>query len=148
MIMACLILLFFTTFNLQHTIESIREKSKAIKLRESEVTKKALIKLIKIKIFMVKKHLAYTTKYKDFVHFIGSGLGDPILLEYLKYTDYHKNAMYLSANSVTEFIKVISDWMHMETISLLRDCNDVTQLLDETSDISNRSELSLMARIV
>ena len=89
-IMASYILLFFTAFKLQHTIESMGEKNKTNKLKESEVTKEALIKLIKI-IFMVKKHLARTVNYKDFVRFIGSDIGDSILLEYLKYTDCHKN---------------------------------------------------------
>ena len=40
--------------------------------------------------------------------------------------------MYLSANSVTEFIM-----KSHETMSLLRDCDDVTLLFGETSDISN-----------
>ena len=56
---------------------------------------------------MVKKHLAHNANSKDFVSFIGSDLGHPMLLEYLKYTDCHKNTMYLSANSVTEFIKLV-----------------------------------------
>ena len=67
---------------------------------------------------------------------------------YLKYKDYQKNVKTLSANSVTEFIKVVTDWMHEETMSQLRDCDHVTLLLNEMPDISNQSELSLMARIV
>ena len=50
----------------------------------------------------MKKHVAHIVNYEDFVRFIGSDLGDPILLEYLKYTDCHKNATYLSVNSVTD----------------------------------------------
>ena len=78
MIMVWLILLIFsfTTFN--------GTKRKANKLKESEVMKEALTKLIKITIFMMKKHLAHTINYEDFVCFIDSDLGDPILLEYLK----------------------------------------------------------------
>ena len=56
-------------------------------------------------IFLVKKHLAHTDNYKDFAHFISSDLGDPKVLEYLMCTDCHNNSKYLSANSVTVFIK-------------------------------------------
>lgn len=83
-ILASYILLFFTAFKLQHTIESMGEKNKTNKLKESEVTKEALIKLIQITILMVKKHLAHNANSKDFVSFIGSDLGHPMLLEYLK----------------------------------------------------------------
>ena len=38
--------------------------------------------------------------------------------------------------------------MHAQTMSQLKDCDHVTLFLDETADISNRSGLSLMARIV
>ena len=129
-------------------MESIEEKRNVKQLKESEVTKEALLKLIRITIFLVKKHWAHTTNYEDFVRFIGVELGDTVLTEYLNYSESHKNATYLSVDTVKEFVKVISDWMHEETMSELRNCDHFTLLLDETTDISVRSELSLMARIV
>ena len=64
-------------------------------------------------------------------------LGDPILLKYFKYTDCHKITTYLSANFIIEFIKVISNCMHAETMSQLRDHDHVTLSLNKTTDISN-----------
>ena len=96
----------------------------------------------------MKKHWAHTTNYEEFVRFVGSDLQEQVLGEYLKYTNSHKNATYLSQNSVSQFTKVISDWMRKETISDVKNCSDFTLLLDESTDESNRSELSLFARIV
>ena len=73
---------------------------------------------------------------------------EQVLGEYLKYANSHKNATYLSPNSVSQFIKVVSDWMRKETMSDVKNCSDFTLLLDESTDESNRSELSLFARIV
>lgn len=98
--------------------------------------------------FLVKKHWAHTANYEEFVRFIGSDLQEQVLGEYLKYANSHKNATYLSPNSVSQFIKVVSDWMRKETMSDVKNCSDFTLLLDESTDESNRSELSLFARIV
>ena len=94
----------------------------------------------------MKKHLADTANYHDFVCFISPDLGDPILLEYLKYNDY-KSALFISANSITKFIEVICDWMHAETMSQLKGCGHITLLLNEMTDISIQSELLLTDRI-
>ena len=60
---------------------------------------------------MVKKHEAYTYNYEDFVHFVSFDLADAVLNEYTIYAELHKNATYLLANTVVQFVKVISNWM-------------------------------------
>ena len=86
------------------------------KLCESEVTETALIKMFKITVFIVKKHWAHTTNFEDTVRFIREDLHEQILSEYLKLSESHKNATYLSQNSVSLFITEISNWMKDETI--------------------------------
>ena len=87
------------------------------KLHESQITEAALVKLIKIIVFVVNKHWTYTTNYEDTVRFIGEELHEPILSEYLKLTVLHKNATYLLQNSVFLFIKEISNWIKDETVN-------------------------------
>ena len=75
--------------------------------------------MIQITIFHVKKHWVHTANYEEFIHFIGVELDETVIAEYLKYTGSHKNATYLSTSTVTEFVRVISDWMHKESMSEL-----------------------------
>ena len=82
------------------------------------------------------------------MRFIGTELQERILEEYLKLSDTHKNATYLSANTVSLFIKLVSDYMKNETISKIKSCDHFTLLLDESTNESNHSELSLIARVV
>ena len=82
------------------------------------------------------------------MRFIGCDLQDPVLSEYLKYSEWRKNATYLSVTSVAQFVKVISDWMRDETFEKLRSCENMILLLDESTNEANRSELSLITRIV
>ena len=133
---------------MQHTISSIEDKRQRKEARESQITEEALIKLLKITVFMVKKHWAHTYNYEDFVRFVSFDLGDAVLKEYMTYAESHKNATYLSANTVVQFVKVISDWMKEETLEELKQCQDFTLLLDESTDETNRSELCLQVRIV
>ena len=133
---------------MQHTISSIEDKRQHKEARESQTTEEALITLLKITVFMVKKHWSHTYDYEDFVHFVSFDLGDAFLKEYMTYAESYKNAMYLSANIIVQFVKVISDWMKGETLEELKQCQDFTRLLDESTDESNRSELCLQVRIV
>ena len=55
---------------MQHTISSIEDKRQRKEARESQITEKALIKLLKITVFVVKKHWAHTYNYEDFVRFV------------------------------------------------------------------------------
>ena len=103
---------------------------------------------MKITIFIVRKHWAHTTSYEYLVHFIGNDLGDSVLKEYLTLTDSHKNATYITANRVKQFIKIISEWMKKNTVNELKTCNEFTLLLDESTDEANRSELSLIVRMI
>ena len=83
---------------MQHTISSIEDKRQRKEARESQITEEALIKLLKITVFMVKKHWAHTYNYEDFVRFVSFDLGDAVLKEYMTYAESHKNATHLSAN--------------------------------------------------
>ena len=103
---------------------------------------------MKITVFMVRKHWAHVKNYEDFVQFVGEELEDMVLNEYLKLAASHKNATYLSKFTVSQFLQVISEWMEKETLEKIRQAENYTLLLDESTDNANRSELSLIARIV
>ena len=118
------------------------------KLCDSEITQAALIKMFKIIVFNVNKHWAHATNLEDNVRFIGEDLHEQVLSEYLKLSESHKNATYLSQNSVSLFITEISNWMKDETIKKMKEHENYTLLLDEATDESNRSELSLIAHVV
>ena len=75
-------------------------------------------------------------------------MGNSVLKEYLTLTDSHKNATYITANTVKQFIKIISEWMKKNTVNELKTCNEFTLLLDESTDEANRSELSLIVRMI
>ena len=79
------------------------------------MTEEALIKLLKITVFIIKHHWAYINNYEDFVKFIGNNLQEKVLFEYLKLTQSHKNARYLSKCTVAQFVEVISNWMRKKT---------------------------------
>ena len=53
-------LFFFLGFKLQHTMENLNDKKENQKIKESEIAKEALIKLLKITVFMIKKNIAHT----------------------------------------------------------------------------------------
>ena len=135
-------------FKTQHSFETLQEKKERQHLKESEITEQALIKLLRITVFIVQKHWAHTTNYEDFVRFVGTDLQEEVLKSYLELTDSHKNATYLSSNTVSQFLKHISNWMLDQTLCIVRKCDYLTIMLDESTDESNRSELSLIARIV
>ena len=64
---------------------------------------------------MVKKHWIHTYNYGDFVRFVTFDLGDAVLNKYMTYIESHKNAGFLSANTVVQCMKVISEWMKEKT---------------------------------
>ena len=141
--------IYFTLgFKVQHTLESLKEKYEKQKIHESQITKEALLKLMKITTFMVKKHWAHTYNYENFVRFIGEELHDKVLSEYLALSESHKNATYLSTNAVTQFIKVISDYIFEESLLEIKESEHLTILMDESTDESNRSQLSVICRVV
>ena len=100
---------------------------------------------------MEKKDRAHTYNYEDFVRFVNSDLADAVLNQYMTYAELHKNATDLSAYTVVQFVKVISDcsdWMKEETLEELKKCQDFILLLNESADESKGSELCLQERIV
>ena len=115
--------LSFSGYKSQHTTESLNDKKERQEIKESEITEDVIIELLKITVFIVRKHWAHTTSYEDLVRFIGNDLGDSVLKEYLTLTDSHKNATYITANRVKQFIKIISEWMKKNTVNELKTCN-------------------------
>ena len=71
-----------------------------------------------------------------------------MLSTYLEIADSNKNATYLPTNTVTQFLNVISDWMKDETLSIVKKCDFTTIMLDESTDESNQSEMSLTVHIL
>ena len=92
--------LSFSGYKSQHTTESLNDKKERQEIKESEITEDVIIELLKITVFIVRKHWAHTTSYEDLVRFIGNDLGDSVLKEYLTLADSHKNATYITANTV------------------------------------------------
>ena len=106
---------------MQHTLSILEDKRQPKEDRESQITEKALMKLLKITVFMVKKHWTHTYNYEDFVCFVSFDLADAALNEYMAYPESHKNATYLSTNTIIQFVKVISDWMgKQKNVKILR----------------------------
>lgn len=68
----------------------------------------ALNKLFKITVFIIKKHEVHITSFKDLAHFI-EDLKEEVLNNYLNLAN--KDATYVSASTVSLFVKEISDWM-------------------------------------
>ena len=60
-------LLVYLFFKLQHSLESLRENQQRKEIKELEITKQAQLILFRITGFFVRKHLAHTANYEDFV---------------------------------------------------------------------------------
>ena len=95
------------------------------------------MELSKITVFIVKKHQAHTTTYKDLIRFVGNDLEEPVLKEYLRLIENRKNA-YLSTTAVNISLNLISNWMKDNTMKIVRQQEDFTIMLDEATDESNR----------
>lgn len=93
-------------FKLQHSLESVIENLQQKEIKELEITEEALLKLFTITVFLVRKHLAHSTNYEDFVQFIRNNLKDEVLRAYLEMTDSNKNAKYISTNTLSRFLNV------------------------------------------
>ena len=78
----------YEEFKSRQTIATLEKKKEAKAIHAMEVTEQALEKLMKITVFMVKKHWAYVNNYEDFVNFVGNELQDLVLNEYLKPVSY------------------------------------------------------------
>ena len=97
---------------------------------------------------MVQQHWGHVNNYEDFVCFVGEELEDLLLNEYLKLAGHHKNTAYLSKFTVSKFLEAIGEWIEQETVKKIREAEYFALLLDESTDNANRSELSLISRIV
>ena len=72
-----------------------------------------------------------------------AGLGDNDLQNHLN--DSTQKTKYLSSNSVTQIINTISNFHEQELLADMRD-KEFALLADESTDMANRSQLSVMAR--
>ena len=141
-------LFFFSGFKLQRTMESLIHKKGNQKIKKFEITEEALIKLLKITVFMIKKNITYIHNYEDFVTFIGNDLEDEVLSKYLLITESQKSTTYVTANTVKQFVNVIGNWTREKTLQMIKRCDYLTLMLDESTNESNHSEFSLIFRIV
>ena len=85
-------------------METLNEKKVHQEIKESKITD-AIIQLLKITAFIVRKHWAHTTSYKNLVCFTGDDWDDSVFKEYLTLAGSHKNATFIAANTVKPFIK-------------------------------------------
>lgn len=77
----------------QDTLKALKEKkNKRNDGNESTVEEEALPKLVKISVFIIKKHLAHITNFEDLAQFAAKDWHDQILEKYLKNVDNHKIA--------------------------------------------------------
>ena len=94
---------------------------------------------------MIKKNITYTHNYEDFVKVIGNNLEDEVLSKYLSIAESHKNATYVTANTVKQFINIIGNSMREKTLQMIESYDYLTLMLGESIDETNRSELSLFS---
>ena len=123
---------------MQHILSSLEDKRQCKEAQESQITEEALIKLLKITVFMVKKHWAHTYNYEDFVHFVSFDLADGVLNDYMTYAELHNSSIYFSANTIVQFVKVISDWMKEETLEEIKKISRFYAVAQWITDESNR----------
>ena len=135
-------------FKSTQTIETLDKKKRAKAIQNSEITELALEKLLRITVFIVKKHWAHINNYEDFVKFAGNDLKDHVLSEYLKLCKDRKNATYLSDFTVGQFLKLIGEYIENETLKKVQNANQFTIMLDESTDEAIRSMLAVIARVV
>ena len=84
-----------------------------------EVNEEALLKLIKITVFLIRQHRADAKNYEDLLN---------LWILHLKrihwknncISETHRNATYLSANIISTFVKNVSEWMRDETMVIIR----------------------------
>ena len=139
---------FLNNIKNQHKIESTMAKQVQKRLAEANVTQDALLKLLQITVFIVQEIWVHTKNVDDFVRFVGMDLEEEVLKGYLKICHNRKNATHISSTAVTDFIKVINDYVKDKSLTELRNATDFMLMLDQAMDNGNRSELSLIARLV
>ena len=75
-------------------------------------------------------------------------LEEEVLKGYLKICHDRKNTTYILSTAVTDFIKVINDYVKDKSLTELRNATDFMLILDKATDKGNHSELSLITRLV
>lgn len=113
---------------MQHTIESLDTIKVCQEIKESEIMKDAIMQSLKITVYIVRKPWVHTTSYEDLVRFIDNDLGDLVLKEYLTLADSHKNATYITVNTVKEFIGIISERMKTNMVNELKLCHELMNM--------------------
>ena len=129
-------MLLFLAFQAQHALKSSDDEKKG-HIRDSQTTNLVFIKLLKITVYVVKKHQAHTTSYGHLVNFAGNDLEEPALKEYLLLIENRKNALHFSTTAVNTFLYL--NCMKENTMKIIREHEDFTIMVYEATDESNRS---------
>lgn len=108
--------------------------------RQVSVQRKALIGALKIVDCLSKEEIPLTTKYEPILE-LAMSLG----CDYLQELEVGANARYRSHASIGEFLKVLATVVEEEQFSALRSSNFFSLLTDESSDISVKKQLVLVA---
>ena len=66
-----------------------------------------------------------------------------MLSKYLWIAESHKNATYVTTNTVKQFINVIGNSTREKTLQTIKSGNYLTLMLDESTDESNHSEFRI-----
>ena len=103
--------------------------------------KKALIGALKIVYTLAKQEIPLTTKYEPVLE-LAISLG----CDYLKELEVGANARYRSHAIIGEFLQVLATVVEEQQFSLLRSSKFFSLLTDESTDISVKKQLVLVAR--
>ncbi|XP_053392551.1 uncharacterized protein LOC123566599 [Mercenaria mercenaria] len=100
----------------------------------------ALKKIFKCLDFVIKQKWAVTENAEKFIKFVAN-IGVVDLQAFLS----SSSVTYLSSSSITEMVMCLSDYLEREVLTDLSG-KEFSLLADESSDISNRSQMSVMIR--
>ena len=109
--------------------------------RQVCVQRKALVGAIKIVYCLAKQEIPLTTKYEPILE-LAVSLG----CDYLKELEVGGNARYRSHTIIGEFLKVLATVVEEEQFSALKQSKFFSLLTDESTDISIKKQLVLVAR--
>lgn len=110
-----------------------------------ERNRRVIKKMLKTSYFVVKKKWALRENFSDIIDFI-KDIGDEDITKHLN--DCSTRATYTSKTSAEEFVQCISDYLEDGFKDRLLAASEFSLLTDETTDISDRAELSIFIRYV
>ena len=128
---------------------SIYKQIRNANATHSESTKKRnrciIKKFLKTTYFIARRKWAVRENFSDFIDFL-CDLGDEEINQHLR--ECSSRATYTSKNTADEFLKILSDYLESGFKDRLVAASDFSLMTDETTDISDRAELSIFVRYV